>query len=194
MAGNLAWCRGLAAAFVGHRTDRMQGFSDACGMHPQHPTAGNGPPDRGSGRFVPATTRAGLAFDLPTPRDCDFIDLLNAYRPHGGLTRLSTLPEKKRIHCNGRDWRFDDLVFQEEVFAFAWQDAIWLPMFQFNVDGLAVGSAAQSVVSRLGFGSNGWAIASWFVAPNGWLENHQPVECLNSRLSDVLYAARADSA
>jgi hypothetical protein len=96
------------------------------------------------------------------------------------------------VLCNGQDSLVEDLVFCGEVFAFPWQDAMWIPMFQFDMSGLAVESGPQSVASTLGLGFNGWAIASWFVEPCSWLGDHRPIECLGSRLSEVLYAARAN--
>lgn len=58
--------------------------------------------------------------------------------------------------------------------------------------GLAVETKPKLVASTLGSALDGWAVTNWFVEPNPWLESHKPIECLGSRLSDVLYAARAN--
>jgi hypothetical protein len=57
---------------------------------------------------------------------------------------------------------------------------------------LAIETKPKLITSTLGHGLNGWALASWFVEPNPWLESHSPIQSIGSRLSDVLYAARAN--
>jgi hypothetical protein len=119
-----------------------------------------------------------------------FVDLLDAYQPYGGLSRTNGLPAGGRVRCFGRDRLVDDLVAQGELIAFTWHDTVWMPMFQFDMLGIAVEPKPQVVIATLGLGCNGWALANWFVQPNRWLESHRPIQCLASRLSDVLYAAR----
>ena len=85
-----------------------------------------------------------------------------------------------------------DLVDAGGLFGFQWYDALWRPMFQFERQGPTVAAGPQRVVAELGSSFDGWALASWFVQPNSWLANHSPIECLGSRLPDVLEAARAD--
>lgn len=65
-------------------------------------------------------------------------------------------------------------------------------MFQLTLPGPTVAAGPQRVVAELGRNFDGWALAGWFVQPNAWLANQSPIECLGSRLPDVLEAARAD--
>jgi hypothetical protein len=65
-------------------------------------------------------------------------------------------------------------------------------MFQFILSGPALSTGPQRVVAELGGSFDGWALASWFVAPNSFLANHRPIDCLDSHLPNVLEAARAD--
>ena len=145
-----------------------------------------------TGDWAPAVARAASALGSTTPQDRAFIALQNAYRPHGGLSRLRSLSVGgfARSEGNGRD--FEDLVAAGELFSFQWYHAMWIPMFQFAMPGPTVAVGPQRVVAELGRGFDGWALASWFVEPNAWLASHSPIECLGLHLPDVLEAARAD--
>jgi hypothetical protein len=65
-------------------------------------------------------------------------------------------------------------------------------MFQFVLPGPTIAVGPKSVVTELGRDDDGWALAHWFVEPNSRLSSHSPIECLDSRLADVLEAARVD--
>jgi hypothetical protein len=143
-------------------------------------------------RWLPALAQAGSASGNPSAQDRAFIALLNAYRPHAGLMRLHSLAAIGRIRSEGQDCEVEDLVDTGQLFGFQWHDALWLPMFQFDMAGPTVAAGPQRIVAELGRSFDGWALASWFVQPNSWLTSHSPIECLNSRLPDVLAAARAD--
>ncbi|MDP4078692.1 hypothetical protein [Acidovorax sp. A1169] len=65
-------------------------------------------------------------------------------------------------------------------------------MFQFNFPGLMLATGPRRVVAELGDIFDGWGLAIWFVAPNVFLANHSPIECLDSHLGHVLEAARTD--
>jgi hypothetical protein len=71
-------------------------------------------------------------------------------------------------------------------------------MFQFDSPGLTISTGPHCAVANLGPGFDGWALARWFIDPNPWLKDHSAIEidhtsmeCLGSRLVDVLHAARA---
>jgi hypothetical protein len=140
---------------------------------------------------VPADTKVEFAPSNPLDQVFDFIDLLDAYRPYGGLSRMQGLLAGGRVRCDGQDRLVKDLVDSGELIAFSWHDAVWMPMFQFDMLGLGVEPKPHAIVTTFGFGYDGWAVASWFVQPNPWLESQFPIECLGSRLSDVMYAARS---
>lgn len=128
----------------------------------------------------------------PWPQDGAFIALHNAYRPHAGLMRLRCLAAGWRQGAERPACVVADQVEAGELFGFPWHDALWIPMFQFGKPSPALATAPQRVAAELGRGFDGWARASWFVQANSWLAGCSPIECLGSRLPDVLEAARAD--
>lgn len=77
--------------------------------------------------------RAYELTDAIAERDGAFIDLLVAYRPHGGLSRINGLPVGVRYSCDGQDRLVEDLVDDGELFGFCWHDSFWLPLFQFEL-------------------------------------------------------------
>jgi len=145
-----------------------------------------------AGDWAPAVARAASAPGGITPQDRAFIALQNAYRPHGGLSRLHGLNTGGGVGSKGQGCDVEDLFAAGELFGFQWYRAMWIPMFQFALPGPTVAAGPQRVVAELGRNFDGWALASWFVQPNAWLADHSPIECLDSRLPDVLEAARAD--
>ena len=149
-------------------------------------------PGFGAAGPLPVTARAASASGNPSVQDCAFIALLNAYRPHAGLSRLHGLAAGGRFRSEVPDNDIEDLVDTGGLFGFRWNDALWIPMFQFEMPGPKVAAGPQRVVAELGRAFDGWALASWFVQPNTWLASHRPIECLGSGLPDVLQAARAD--
>lgn len=137
-----------------------------------------------------------MSHALSTPcvcaQDRAFIALLNVFRPHGGLVRLQSLNTEQRTRCAGSACEVRRLVETGELFSFQWHDAAWTPAFQFDMPGPRVAAGPQRVVAELGRDFDGWALATWFAQPNDWLASHSPIECLASRLPEVLEAARAD--
>ncbi len=137
---------------------------------------------------VCAGSVTGIGAGPPTALDRAFIALQNAYRPHGGLSRLRGLACGRVADAGG-------LVDTGAVFGFRWHDDLWIPLFQFDTSAVPVGSVAagpRRVVAELGRGFDGWALAQWFVHPCDSLAGQMPIECLPLRLPEVLEAARAD--
>jgi hypothetical protein len=152
----------------------------------------------GSDTLVPFVSPAIPVTGHSSDQDLSFIDLLNAYRPYGGVSRVNDLPAGLRVTCAGQDQSVSDLVCNGDLFAFSWHDDLWIPMFQFDMPDLTISTGPHRAVVNLGPGFDGWALARWFIEPNPWLNDdsaieieHTPIECLGSRLADVLDAARA---
>ncbi len=91
-----------------------------------------------------------------------------------------------------RDGDVEYLVRGGAVFGFPWFDAVWVPLFQFALPGHAIAEGPRRVAAEFGPAFDGWSLASWFVSPNSGLANHSPIDCLGTRLPDVMQAARAD--
>lgn len=83
------------------------------------------------------------------------------------------------------------LIATGQVFGFGWRSSLWLPMFQFDADGLSPTAGPQRVREALPCRQSGWATACWFAAPNRWLEGDCPADRLAAAPDAVLQAALA---
>jgi len=120
-----------------------------------------------------------------------FVGLLTDYRSRGGLARerdLSLRLQPRRAAAGGTlaSW-----LNQGRLFAFEWNDDLWIPLFQ--LDHLLLPCPfAQAVSLELRADLKEWEMARWFVAPNSWLEEGAPVDVLSTDPEAVRQAARAD--
>ncbi|PTT81545.1 hypothetical protein DBR42_17985 [Pelomonas sp. HMWF004] len=175
-----------ASAYGSEQTNQVVA-ADAGGM--TYATPHVQPPSRHGVMTPPG--QAASAADSPSARDCAFIGLQNAYRPHGGLSRLNGLAARRHARPEAQDRDVVGLVEAGSVFGFQWHADFWVPLFQFDFSGTQVAAAPQRVVAELGETVDGWALATWFVEPSCSLDGRSPIECLDLHLPDVLEAARA---
>jgi hypothetical protein len=128
--------------------------------------------------------------DLPT--EDGFAALRSAFQESGGTVR-----ERELL------WLLEDfqrgfetparLLLKQEIFGFAWDGQLWIPMFQFHLADMSVRLGPQRVRAALGANFKDWRLAAWFARPHSALEDQRPVDLLGPDLSAVLEAARADS-
>lgn len=143
------------------------------------------------GSALPRT--ATIARNCDTQRDdANFIALLNAYRPTGGLLRGDDLADLRAMRDQGDHAALARSIVAGEILCFEWNRTFWVPAFQLEGDSLIVGSGAHSVLAELSRAFDGWSAAQWFAAPNAWLRDRAPVDLMASDLPAVIDAARAD--
>jgi hypothetical protein len=126
------------------------------------------------------------------PETAAFEALRAAYQSSGGLAfgdELARLLEGRR--CGGFV-SLARLVVSAEVFGFEAGQAFWVPMFQFDAQDLTVRPESRRVLAELVPAYDGWALATWFVQANAWLDARRPLAVLFTDPSSVLEAARAD--
>jgi hypothetical protein len=124
-------------------------------------------------------------------RNNQFVALLNAFRPSGGLARAPEVVARfKRQGVNDvspmASW-----LLNRQVISVEWQSKIWLPLFQFSPTGMALRAGLSSVLAELVVRYDEWAIADWFAQPNVWLADCAPADVLAVAAPQVLNAARA---
>lgn len=126
------------------------------------------------------------------PVDQQFLDMLKAYRPSGGLLRAPDVAAR----CSPRGGTdvptLADWIVHRQVICFEWLSCIWLPVFQFQSADMCRQSGLEEVLSELAEGYDNWQIANWFSLPNQWLVDALPADRLATAAEDVLTAARAE--
>jgi hypothetical protein len=133
--------------------------------------------------------KLGAEFDLPS--GCGFIALLEAFRATGGTAPGEIVGRLLKEHQVGNAVSLAKLIYTGRAFGFEWRDSLWIPMFQFDADNLALKAGAQSVRAELPSLWSGWTVASWFAAPNARLDGLSPADRLDSDLEAVVQAAQA---
>ncbi len=131
---------------------------------------------------------AATASPANEKQDHDFLRLLAAYRCVGGLAKgaeIAVRPQGPGLAQLARN------IVQRRVLSFPWRGEIWLPFFQFSAGSQAVRADVQGVIDALAVALSDWEMASWFVAPNAWLDDRAPVLLLASHHERVYEAARA---
>ncbi len=127
-----------------------------------------------------------------SPTDAGLLELQQAFRATGGLARGDDLARLLDDQCNGDADPLAQLIDSRQVFGFARQYSVWVPMFQFELHDLSVKPAPGQVLAALGNGIDDWTTACWFVRPNPWLARRRPLDLLHGELPEVLSAARIE--
>lgn len=125
------------------------------------------------------------------PSSTKFAALLTAFRATGGTARGDDLARLLEDRQCGDIVSLAKLLVAGEVFGFEWREALWIPMFQFELRDLSLKPGPKQVLAELAGSCDGWTIAAWFVRANCGLAERRPVDLLDSDLPAVLDAARA---
>jgi hypothetical protein len=124
--------------------------------------------------------------------DQQFMDMLKAYRPSGGLLRAPDMAARCKPN-GGTDVRtLADWIIHRKVVSFEWLSRIWLPVFQFHRYDMTRQSGLDEVMLELVGVYDDWQIASWFSSPNHALGLATPADTLANAAQDVVHAARAE--
>ena len=118
-----------------------------------------------------------------------FIELLEAFRPTGGTAPLGVLGRLLDEQPVGHAVSLDRLIDTGQVFGFPWRASLWIPMFQFAADDLALHAGAQRVRAELPSAWSAWTVACWFADANTRLDDRSPAATLDSDLDAVVQAA-----
>jgi len=122
-----------------------------------------------------------------------FVSLLGAYRASGGIAPGDVLGRLFEEHHRGYFVSLARLLVNGQLFAFAWRQSLWIPMFQFHSEDLSIKTAAQKVRAELPATADGGSLDTWFAGPNDQHDGQRPVDLLDSQLLAVMDAARRGS-
>jgi hypothetical protein len=140
---------------------------------------------------VRARNAAGILVGTPLCAS-SFETLVQAYRPTGGLLSGQVFSRQLRQRQTGAEGGLSDRLAAGQMFGWAWQGELWLPLFQVVCPGLAVRPSACRVLAELRGVFDGWSVAQWFVQPSTWLRGQRPVDQLAENPGAVILAARGD--
>jgi hypothetical protein len=124
-----------------------------------------------------STRWLGTDSDAPCARG--FISLLEAFRASGGTAPSGIVSRLLDDHRMAHAKTLAELILSQQVFGFEWRSTLWIPMFQFDLDNLALKNSPQRLRSALPSAWSGWSVASWFATPDIRLEGHTPADALD---------------
>ena len=142
-------------------------------------------------RLVSTPVSGCLQTPPQQPNAHDFIALLEAFRATGGAAPGDIMGSLLEEHQVGNVVSLAKLIYTGQVFGFEWSASLWIPMFQFAANDLALKAGAQSVRAQLPSMGSGWNVAAWFAAPNAQLDGRSPADSLDSDLAAVMRAAQS---
>ena len=146
--------------------------------------------ERGMRNFLQQGQRElGAEFDVPSRHG--FIALLEAFRATGGTAPGEIVGRLLEEHQVGTAVSLAKLIYTGQAFGFEWRHSLWIPMFQFDPNDLALKASAQIVRAELPSTWSGWNVATWFAVANARLHGHSPVDRLDPDLEAVIHAARS---
>lgn len=128
----------------------------------------------------------------PSTVDQQFIDMLDAFRPSGGLVPQAEVVQWLEKHRGPGAAQLQDWIGRRLVLCLHWQSQLWLPWFQFNRASCTPHVQLRTVLNELNAVHAPWEACRWFTLPNPWLGHRRPVNVLLHDLSGVLDAAHAD--
>jgi hypothetical protein len=135
--------------------------------------------------------RGEVGADFVVPGGRGFIAPLEAFRATGDTAPGEIVGRLLEEHQVGNAASLGRLIYTFQAFGFEWRDRLWIPMFQFDANDLALKAKAQRVRAMLPSLGSGWTLASWFAGPNARLGGRSPANVLDSDLDAVMRPARS---
>ena len=121
-----------------------------------------------------------------------FEEMIGIYSANGGTTTADGLAQLLEERSGGG---FDDVaeyIVSRGIVSFEWRNHYWIPLFQFDMNDMSLKRGVSKVTRELSPVLDNWTLALWFTEPNVWLDGNRPVDRVDSHISKVLDAARAD--
>jgi hypothetical protein len=148
-----------------------------------------------SGYFTPPVV-TGTFGHLAQERqkNIQFVSLLNAFRPSGGLARAEEVAARFKRQGFSDVSPLAGWIIKRQAISVEWQSKIWLPLFQFNPQGMSLRTGLSRVLAELVTNYDDWELAAWFAQPNRWLADALPADALAAVPAQVLRAAHAELA
>jgi hypothetical protein len=140
----------------------------------------------------PAERIAPAGFRRDPEVDACFVNMLDAYRPTGGMARAEDVVGMLRARNKDGLATVARWIAAAQVVNCEWNGEYWLPLFQFVAPGMRPHPGLQRVLAELSPVLDPWDITLWFARPNPWLGEVLPAAALATRCAQVEQAARAD--
>ncbi len=130
--------------------------------------------------------------DTPGDAADRLCDMQRAFRATGGLVSGDRLADMLRSRVDQPISLLARWIVDGRVISFEARGATWLPLFQFDPDGVDVTDGVRRVLGELRGVFDNWELVQWFATPNTWLDGASPVDVIADDPQAVVQAARTD--
>lgn len=155
----------------------------------QHPAALRGRDLSGNSRsFLESAEAASTC----AGSDGQFVAMLDAYRPSGGLAHADEVVAHIGLRPGAGVAVLARWIVERHVISFVWQSQTWLPWFQFKRQQGMPSPELVCVIAELTAVYDTWELAQWFAQPNSALAGVAPVDVIGADADAVVQAARRD--
>ena len=121
-----------------------------------------------------------------------FDEMIGVYSASGGTSTADDLAQLLEERNSGSFGNIAKYIVSRDIVSFEWRNHYWIPLFQFDIDDMSIKQGVLKVMQELSPVLDDWTLALWFTEPNVWLNGNRPVYRIDSHISEVLDAARAD--
>lgn len=121
-----------------------------------------------------------------------FVAIESAYAHHGGLATGDAVAEMLRTRSSQTISALARWIVDRRIVSFNWQSRLLIPLFQFDPVTMRPRPCVIDAVAELSPFLDDWALASWFVESNAWLDDCSPLDVIDDDPHQVIQAARAD--
>jgi hypothetical protein len=132
------------------------------------------------------------AWSPPGTADRQFVDMLEQFRPTGGLAPIAEVCRALMDEEGLAHERLEHWIENRAVICFEWQSRRWIPWFQFSRKTKQPHRQLRELLAELNAVHQPFGVAHWFAQAHPWLGGRTPVHSLVADLPGVLQAARAD--
>jgi hypothetical protein len=119
--------------------------------------------------------------------------LIDAFHSAGGIATGEEISILLRRHCDQPLSKLARWIVAGDIVVIEWRGQTLIPMFQFDLDDMSVKPEVAAVLASLRAWRDSLRTSRWLVAPNAWLNDHRPIDCLSSDLPAVLQTAQAET-
>jgi hypothetical protein len=118
--------------------------------------------------------------------------MLESYRSSGGLARAQEVFTLFKHRSDLGVATLARWIARRNVLSLEWHADMWLPLFQFERDCMAIKPSLEPVFAALNPVLTPWELAYWCAQPHRWLDGDSPANTLDTDAPRVLRAACVD--
>jgi len=143
------------------------------------------------GGATPAPGLPGHVLDwLPVAPERQLAALMANLQASGGVMGGDAVVTLLREHREQSISWLARSVVRREIVHVSWREQLFVPMFQFDRNGMKVHEVVRDVLATLTPVLDDWALATWFAEPNARLRNRRPADIVGPEPQAVREAAR----